>query len=457
MTNRTFLGLWGLRELHLENNRLQTLSADIWAESQELEELYLHNNLLRSVHNATFAQLSRLRVLTLHGNRLTSLDLDYAVLETLKAVTLARNPWVCSCELSLTFYRVSELVSQRVGQVSCTDTTDTQHHILTYHSSCKDLDVQAVASKAASSPFLILLVSTTAGVLVVLGVSVALVLKRNSITRWMDAKSSAATKVDDHSQYSPMIKLPAVEARRAATTVVPSMNDYSAYLHYCLADDDYVKGVLAPKLESVDRKYKICLHQRDLPQACTVGQAISHAVAHSRCLLILASPAYFLSNIPSYELQMILSEVLPRYTSYPVIVAVSQASISEVKARFRQIVGCQSDTWSYLEVSDILFYDRVVSLVGGTESSSSVSSCSTKSTAASTLPARVMPGPPRVIANPLDRLTGESIYCSVVDPASEGEEPTYQTVYADQTLYIDRNLELVQGRRPMPSRFRTLQ
>merc|ERR1712107_186074 len=261
---------------------------------------------------------------------------------------------------------------------------------------------------------------------------------------------------EDHSQYSPMIKLPPPDNLRHHA---PGLVEYSTYLHYCLADDSYVKQVLSPKLETLDTKNKICLHHRDLPKSCTVGQAISQAVASSRCLLIVASPAYFLSSIPSYELQMILSEVLPRYTTYPVIVAVYQTSVSDIKPRFRQIAGCQSDTWTYLEVSDILFYDRVRSLVlrGGQEMSSDSSSCSTKSTTASTLPARV--SSPRVITNPLERFNqgqGENIYSTVMDIASDGEvdaEPTYQTVYTDQTLYIDKNLDLVKTK----PRFRTLQ
>ena len=477
LTNRTFLGLWGLKELHLEHNNLVSLPCDAFQESSELRELYLHNNQIRSIGNETFFHLTELRVLTLHSNQLATLQIDLSVFQSLDSVTLGRNPWLCSCELSLVFHKVTG-VSPRVGHIACDDTDHNQQNIITFHSSCKDLDVQAVSSKASSSPFLILLLSTIVGVIVLLTVSVFLVIKRNSITTWIYSKASSP-KVEDHSQYSPMLKLPPPESLKRP---VPSMVEYSAYLHYCLADDSYVKQVLGPKLESVDSGYKICLHHRDLPKSCTVGQAIGQAVANSRCLLILASPAYFLSSIPSYELQMILSEVLPRYTSYPVVVAVSKASISDMRARFRQLAGCQADTWTYLEASDILFYDRVVNLVqaGGLHDlSSDASSCSTKSTAASstlpfssslppsnTLPPRICS--PRVISNPLDRLNGggtrlqpppsESIYSTVLDTASEGEgevqDPTYQTVYSDQTLYIDRNLTLVKIK---PSRFRTLQ
>merc|ERR1719309_938714 len=109
--------------------------------------------------------------------------------------------------------------------------------------------------------------------------------------------------------------------------------------------------------------------------------------------------------------------------------------------------------------------------------SSDASSCSTKSTGAcsSTLPLPNMHNntsttnfsnnctiSPRVIANPLvERFNpqahgvgggsgaNESIYCTVLDTASEdgGDmDPTYQTVYLDETLYIDRNLDLIKAK-----------
>ena len=534
LTNRTFLGLWGLKELHLEHNELTSLGEDVFAESGELRELYLHNNRLTSIANATFAGLAELRTLTLHGNRLVSLaQVDLGLLLGLERLTLGRNPWACSCQLSLAFHKLAE-VSPRVGHVSCSDPAstavgsagDNTQNILSFHSSCKDLDVQAVSSKSASSPFLVLLLTGVVGLVMVVTVSVLLVIKRHSITAWVYAKGGSP-KVEDHSQYSPMLKRPPAPLSSSPSAAVstgggsmrpglpPSLVEYSAYLHYCLADDVYVKQVLAPKLESVDSRYKICLHHRDLPQSCTVGQAIGQAVANSRCLLILASPAYFLSSIPSYELQMILSEVLPRYTSYPVVVAVSKASIPDIRGRFRQLAGCQADTWTYLEAADILFYDRVANLVqagGGSgaggllDLSSDASSCSTKSTGAASSSTLPPPLPrlasPRVINNPMDRFNqtvggravgslkplpahppppppSDSIYSTVLDTASEdgevwggsggggGEDrdPTYQSVYADQTLYIDRNLTLVKALPPqspaankaaMSPRFKTL-
>ena len=602
ISNRTFLGLWGLKELHLEYNAIETVPSDSFMEYSELEELYLHNNVIRFIDNATFADMAKLRILTLHNNQLSSLSLNLAQTTSMRSLTLGRNPWTCSCELSLFFQRVSDSTGQqRVAHIMCTDGL-ASHSIVSFYSSCRDLDVLAVASKTSSSTLLLLLISVSVGLISLIAISVFLVIKRKSLTRWIYSNSrSSNSKVDDPSQYSPMLKLPSPEplkpvlaaSQSSYGAAVPSMKEYSAYLHYCLADDNYARNVLAARLENTGGQQQVsgtrlCLHHRDLPKTCTVGQAISQAVANSSCLLIVASPAYFMSSIPSYELQMILSEVLPRYSyintnssasavasgalSYPVIVAVSGTTVRDIKSKFGQLAGCQADTWIYLDVTDSLFFDKLSALIhqgaaGGNlppsahDTSSESSSCSTKSTSASTLPARRV-STPRVITNPLERFTptnsaatpsssrtpthvttpmsgdsgitsrlllpptsstmshmmmsgnggymnsglgshmdrlllattlpnhhlghhnnpAESIYQTVHDPASDNEDPMYQTVYATdppmnvyaaandpQTVYIDRNLDLVQAKpQPQPpssvtalnsvmSRFRTLQ
>merc|ERR1719350_2555808 len=78
--------------------------------------------------------------------------------------------------------------------------------------------------------------------------------------------------------------------------------EYSAYLHYCLADSQYVQQVVAPALQASSPGSRLCLHHQHLPPDTTIGAAIATAVSHTRCLIILASPAYFASSIPGYEL-----------------------------------------------------------------------------------------------------------------------------------------------------------
>ena len=185
ISNRTFLGLWGLKELHLEYNAIETVPSDSFMECSELEELYLHNNVIRFIDNATFADMAKLRILTLHNNQLSSLSLNLAQTTSMRSLTLGRNPWTCSCELSLFFQRVSDSTGQqRVAHIMCTDGL-ASHSIVSFYSSCRDLDVLAVASKTSSSTLLLLLISVWVGLISLIAISVFLFIKRKSLTRWI--------------------------------------------------------------------------------------------------------------------------------------------------------------------------------------------------------------------------------------------------------------------------------
>ena len=87
----------------------------------------------------------------------------------------------------------------------------------------------------------------------------------------------------------------------------------------------------------------------------TVGQAISKAVSQSQCLIILASPAYFESSIPRYELQMILA-CLPVGVGYPIIVIVRGGDVAGSRAQFRDQVGTPWDGWTFLDIADVFVW-----------------------------------------------------------------------------------------------------
>ena len=142
-----------------------------------------------------------------------------------------------------------------------------------------------------------------------------------------------------------------------------------------MADDQYVRQQIAPRLDTGGQKTRLCLHHRDLMTKTTVGQAISKAVSQSQCLIILASPAYSESSIPRYELQMILA-CMPVGVGYPVIVIVRGGDVAGSRAQFRDQVGTPCDGWTFCDISDVAVWDKVVRLIP-----SDMSSYSTRSTA----------------------------------------------------------------------------
>ena len=131
---------------------------------------------------------------------------------------------------------------------------------------------------------------------------------------------------------------------------------------------------ISPCLDTEGHKTRLCLHHRDLMTNTTVGQAISKAVSQSQCLIILASPAYFESSIPRYELQMILA-CMPVGVGYPIIVIVRGGDVAGIRGQFMDLVGTPCDHWTFLDISDVLVWDKVVRLIP-----SDTSSYSTRST-----------------------------------------------------------------------------
>ena len=498
ITNRTFLGLRALKGLHLEHNRLTDLSWPLlFPDSPGLEELYLHHNRLQVLGRETLSGLTRLRVLTLHNNQLVSLggqdSLGAAQLPALRTLTTGKNPWTCSCELALTLSRLGQ---QRSGleQVTCRPLPATgrgtePEPVLRYmQAACRELDVLPVSSPAAAlPPWLVLAICCLAGGAgTILVAFMVLLSQRNNLTRWIHARKGCTArggeKVEDEeeesSQYSPMLKVTASslrlttspEAERQGGTV-----EYGVYLHYCLADDDYVRELLAPRLVSrCEKRLRLCLHHRDLRPAATVGEAISEAVRLSDCLFILASSSYFLSSVAICELQLILSAVMPRLPSFSVIVAVPPqgGGRSQVRSQLSALAGGLTQGWTYLAAADPLFYHHLSATLqqqlggGGNppppslSSSSAASSCSTRSTG---LGSGQPPGP-RIITNPLDNCEtaagwGEAVYATVADqPAEQEDELSYQTLYTDQFRTLHGAPPSRQQQQSIATnRFRTLQ
>jgi hypothetical protein len=518
LSNRTFHGLRALKRLHLEHNQLADLSwPHLFPDSPGLEELYLHHNRLQAMGRDTLAGLVRLRVLTLHNNQLVSLDnsLGAAQLPALRLLTGGKNPWTCSCELAGTLSRLranslEQVTCRRSATAAAAARTEPEPVLRYMQTACRELDVLPVSSPAgggagAALPgwLVVAICCLVGGAVILILAFLVLLTQRHRLIHWIHArkgcregtkknKEQEETEEDESSQYSPMLKAttlsrftsPEAERREAAAAAATAVGEYGVYLHYCLADDTYVRELLAPRLVArCEKQLRLCLHHRDLRPAATVGEAIAEAVRLSDCLLVLASSAYFLSSVAICELQLILSTLMGRLPSFSVIVAVPPqgGGRSQVRSQLAALAGGLAHNWTYLAAADPLFYHRLsavlqpqpdtgggsASLSGG-GSSSAASSCSTRSTGLGSQPPL-----PRIIANPLDSCEDgwadedEAVYSTVVDQQQQqpgmvrGSELSYQTAYTDQ--FRTMALHPPAGGQPTrqlagsTTRFRTLQ
>ena len=189
-----------------------------------------------------------------------------------------------------------------------------------------------------------------------------------------------------------------------------------------MADDQYVRQQIAPRLDGGGQKTRLCLHHRDLMTKTTVGQAISKAVSQSQCLIILASPAYSESSIPRYELQMILA-CMPVGVGYPVIVIVRGGDVAGSRAQFRDQVGTSCDGWTFCDIYDVLVWDKVVRLIP-----SDMHSYSTRSTAIG------------ITDNPIERVSHPDILQHHHISATEHTYAAVDDYLSDQGPFIADNL-----------------
>ena len=54
---------------------------------------------------------------------------------------------------------------------------------------------------------------------------------------------------------------------------------------------------------------------------------------------------------------------LPEGVRYPIIVLVRSGDVAGIRAQFRDQVGTSCDGWTFLDIADVLVWDKVVKLV----------------------------------------------------------------------------------------------
>ena len=333
LSRNTFVGLSGLKELHLDHNKLVSLGGGQFEDLPNLEVLYLNNNHLQFINVTSLNNLYMLRMLSLHNNMLATLQME---IPSQAVVTIHDNRW--QCEAACQWVHIWHKLASDQQSLTCQDSHRHEHTLSSIMSSCSDLDALPVSAQASSSSLIIIIISVAVVILLLLLILGFLFITRNSLTAWVNSSKPEEDKYTSSRQYS-------------------------AYLHYCLADSEYVHHHIVPRIPR-----DLCLHHhkdRHIPGA-TVGQAIAKAVSQSQCLIILASQAYFQSSIPSYELQMILAHWT---LSYPIMVLVTDTTdtVESMRSHFRKVLGTPCDSWTFLHISHSGVWEEIVRVLDSTE------------------------------------------------------------------------------------------
>lgn len=96
----TFSGLVKLRNLLMNNNQIEVLENHLFRDLAFLYRIEFKHNRIKSIETYTFVNLPALTIIYLDENRLTVLKKEtFENMPKLKDLSLAQNPWNCTCEL----------------------------------------------------------------------------------------------------------------------------------------------------------------------------------------------------------------------------------------------------------------------------------------------------------------------------------------------------------------------
>ena len=361
--NHTFNGLSILEELHLEDNRLKVLQGDEFHGLKSLKKLFLNNNLLQTINNSTFNGLESLEILFLHGNRLV----DYPVwtLSTedvskrLTRISLIGNLWSCRCTFMRKFQRWLIRIKniqliEDINSLYCSENIY-QDHNMVYDNSISSASSSASTfkgerrlimkrnvteceiaeygtseiqmldkgyGKTSTLSYLPLLISALIFfVLLIIGV-VTIYLYRNEARVWL------------YSRYG-------IRFFQRIDAVADAEKIFDAFLAYSVADDVFVRQVLAPELEhggnfiSYPNQYKLCLFYRDLPLQVCLAELIIQASESSKRTIIILSENFLKSEWSRYDFKSGLHQALRATQRKPIIIMLGDIPSREIDPDLR--------------------------------------------------------------------------------------------------------------------------
>ena len=191
----TFVGLSGLKELFLDHNELVSLDGGEFDGLSELEVLLLDNNNLEFISLDSLISLSKLRILSLHKNMLVTLQLEISSQAQLQSVTIHANRWQCvtACQWQHTWHKLH----RELSHITCKDGHQATQNMHSVMSSCTNLDVLPVSSKASSPPVVVITISLAVVILLVV-ITIIIIFIKNLIA----TRKYSPPKTDEPKQYT---------------------------------------------------------------------------------------------------------------------------------------------------------------------------------------------------------------------------------------------------------------
>ncbi|XP_071084963.1 toll-like receptor 6 [Haliotis cracherodii] len=138
-----------------------------------------------------------------------------------------------------------------------------------------------------------------------------------------------------------------------------SNKTYDAFVAYSHIDSAWVVKTLLPRLESGSpdgNNFRLCLHQRDFAVGAAIADNICQSVEASRHTILVLSRKFLESEWCLMEFRTAFHQSLIEKKKHLILVLLEDIPVSELDADFRRCM----QTWTYIHISDKLFWDRIV-------------------------------------------------------------------------------------------------
>ena len=310
---RLFGHLTNLRNLNLENTRLNHLSSEMLSTFPNLTNLLLNRNLLTALSDSVFDQLGQLKHLDLGRNQIRAIShntFSAVTRSRLKSMDLSGNPFTCSCDL-LWFqdWLVSNpsLFKKSWTTYDCHNLPDTslQH----FH-----LPAQAC------------MISQSASIMIIGSISFVII---------------TMTVVFSVFRFRWHLRLLLYEAFRGRGDVrrrrlEMGHFDYDIFVSYDSGDLPWVRQHLVPELEG-HLGLRLCVHERDFLVGGNIVDNIADSVERSKKVMMLFSNTFVQSQWCQFELTFCLRHVMD-YDDELIIVCLDDVSSRELTAAMMAVL-----------------------------------------------------------------------------------------------------------------------
>ncbi|XP_066158868.1 protein toll-like isoform X2 [Euwallacea fornicatus] len=270
-------------KLNLSGNRL----TDIDSISPNIKSLDLSNNQIRRLRSSSLIQ---------------SLDNS----KTLHQLYLGRNPWECNCiSAELQEFLLENHKTVNTSEIVCKGNND----------------IQLISRAVCELPLnLNLMLPPFLGAILCLTSIFALYYRyQENIRIYLFSKNMCLSWITEEE--------------------LDRDKEYDVFISYCQKDEEFVKDHLLPGLESGEKSYKVCIHERDWAPGEFISRQIFKSVSQSRRTLVVLTNSFLDSHWGKMEFLTAHTEALREGRTRVIVVIYGELDMDNVGSELKSYLS----------------------------------------------------------------------------------------------------------------------